>query len=246
MSGNTEKSTRAGYCGIANMTSTGDVRLRAVIQFCVSLDKTPTQTHKMIKESGNSNCSRSLVFKSHKRFKDGRESIEDYKRVGRSPSVRSTVVRKVRDLINEDRRFTVRILLSDLGISKSTVQRILKEDLNMSKVSARWVPKLLSSDQKAKRVSCSEEFLRRYETEGEAFLDHIVTQDETWLWHYETKAQSSVWKTPNTPPPKKARVNKSGGKHMFVFFMDTRGMLLIHQVPEGRTINAATDFLQLL
>ena len=90
-------------------------------------------------------------------------------------------------------------------------------------------------------MSCSEEFLERYETEGEAFLDHIVTQDETWLWHYdpETKAQSSVWKTPNTPPPKKARVNKSGGKHMFVFFMDRRGMLLIHQVPEGKTINAA-------
>ena len=135
------------------MTSTGNVKLRAVIQLCVSLDKTPTQTHKMIKESGNSNCSRSLVFKWHKRFKDGRESIEDDERVGRSPSVRSTVVRKVRDLINEDRRFTLRILSSDLGISKSTVQRILKEDLHMRKVSARWVPKLLSSDQKAKRVS---------------------------------------------------------------------------------------------
>ena len=128
------------------MTSTGDLRLRAVIQFCVSLNKTPTQTHKMIKESGNPNCSRSLVFKWHKRFKDGRESIEDDERGGRSPSVRSTVVRKVRDLINEDRRFTVRILSSDVGISKSTVQRILKEDLNMSKVSARWVPRLLSGD----------------------------------------------------------------------------------------------------
>ena len=54
------------------------------------------------------------------------------------------------------------------------------------------------------------------------FLDRIITTDETWLWHFdpETKAQSSVWKTPGTPPPKKAGVNKSGGKHMFVFFMD--------------------------
>ncbi|KAH3838293.1 hypothetical protein DPMN_111701 [Dreissena polymorpha] len=46
----------------------------------------------------------------------------------------------------------------------------------------------------------------------------------------------SVWKTAASPPPKKTRVMKSGGKH--IFFMNRRGMLLIHQVPDGQTINA--------
>ncbi|MES9881797.1 MAG: hypothetical protein ABW185_13045 [Sedimenticola sp.] len=70
---------------------------------------------------------------------------------------------------------------------------------------------------------------------------HIITTDETWLWHFdpERKAQSEVWKTPNSPPPKKARVSKSGGKHMFVFFMDRKGMILCHAVPEGQNVNAA-------
>lgn len=117
------------------------------------------------------------MFKWHGRFKDGRQSIEDDERCGRSPSVRSTMVRKVKDMIYQDRRFTVRSLSSELGISKDTVHRILKEDIHISKVSARWVPRLLSDDQMAKRVSCSEEFLERYEANGDAFLDRIVTQD---------------------------------------------------------------------
>ena len=110
----------------------------------------------------------------------------------------------------------------------------------MSKVSARWVPRLLSDEQKATSVECSTEFLNRFEMEGDQFLANIITIDETWIWEYdpETKAESSVWKTPRAPPPKKARVCKSSVKHMFVFFMDRRGMLLGHRVPDGQTVNA--------
>ena len=221
------------------MTSTGDVKLRSVIQFCESLGKTPTQTYDLVQKAGKYKCCRSIVFQWHKEFREGRESVEDKKRCGRPASYRNSLVNDVKARIAEDRRFTVRTLASDLDCSKDTVLRILK-DLNMSKVSARWVPRLLTVDQKAHRVTSSSEFLSRYDAEGERFLNRIVTQDETWLWHYdpETKADSSVWKTPGTPPPKKARVLRSGGKHMFVFFMDKQGMILIHRVPEGQTINA--------
>ena len=111
----------------------------------------------------------------------------------------------------------------------------------MSKVSARWVPRLLNDHEKQVRVERSREFLERYRRDGTSFLDRIITTDETWLWHFdpESKIQSSVWKTPQTPPPKKARVNKSGGKHMFIFFLDRQGMILQHRVPVGQTVNAS-------
>lgn len=224
------------------MTSKGDVKLRATIQFCQASGKTPTQTYIMIQDAGIvKKCCRSLVFKWHKEFKDGRESIEDKTRCGRPGSLNPSLEQGVRDMLAKDRRFTVRTISSELGAAKTTVHRILTENLHMKKVSARWVPRLLSDEQKARRVECSLEFLNRYEQEGDQFLDNIITMDETWLWEYdpETKAESSVWKTPNTPPPKKARVCKSGGKHMFVFFMDRRGMLLVHRVPDGQTINAS-------
>ena len=72
------------------------------------------------------------------------------------------------------------------------------------------------------------------------FLQRIVTTDETWLWFHdpETKEQSAVWKRSDSPPPKKARVSKSGGKIMFIMFADIRGMILMHAVPKGATVNA--------
>ncbi|WAR29180.1 hypothetical protein MAR_002748 [Mya arenaria] len=48
-----------------------------------------------------------------------------------------------------------------------------------------------------------------------------------------------VWKRSLSPPPKKARISKSAKKFMFIFFMDSAGMLLQHAVPADSTVNAA-------
>lgn len=223
------------------MASTGDVELRSVIKFCVGLGKSPVETLKLIRSSETMNsCSVPVVYKWHKRFRDGRKSTEDDPREGRPCVVKMTVKDKVKDMIRTDRRMTVRSIAQELGVSCSTVHDVLTKELGMSKVSSRWVPRLLTAEEKERRVQCSSVFLQRYAAEGDAFLDRIVTTDETWLHHYdpETKAQSSVWKTPRTPPPKKARVQKSCGKEMFIFFMDRHGMILQHRIQEGRTVTA--------
>jgi hypothetical protein len=50
----------------------------AVIKFCVDIGKTPTDTQKFLKQSEkHSKVSRSLIFKWHKRFADGRDSLAD-------------------------------------------------------------------------------------------------------------------------------------------------------------------------
>lgn len=223
------------------MTSTGDVELRSVIKFCVGLKKTPAETLKLIQESSTlPSCGKTFVYKWHERFRNGRLSVNDDDRTGRPSTVITSKIDSVRDIIRKDRRSTVRTIADALDMSRTTVHQILTVELGMSKVSARWVPRLLSMEEKQRRVHCSNEFIQRYETEGDEFLDRIVTTDETWLYYYdpETKAQSSVWKTPRTPPPKKARVQRSLGKEMYIFFMDRQGMILQHRVPSGRTVNA--------
>ena len=89
--------------------------------------------------------------------------------------------------------------------------RILSDNLGMHRVCARWVPRLLKVEEKQKRNSCSKEFLRLLRSGQEEFLNRIITTDETWLQHYdpEGKRESSVWKTPGTPPPKKAKVSNT-------------------------------------
>ena len=224
------------------MASNSNVELRSVVKFCVALQKSPTETLRMIKSTGKyEKCSPSFVYKWHSRFKSGRESVEDDIRSGRPAVVSCSIKNSVKEMVTNDRRTTVRVMANELGVSCSTVHEILTEELGMSKVSARWVPRLLKDSEKERRVQCSELFLRRYDSEGDEFLDRIITTDETWLHHFdpETKVMSSVWKTPNTPPPKKARVQKSAGKHMFIFFMDRHGMILQHRVPDGQTVTAA-------
>ena len=69
-------------------------------------------------------------------------------------------------------------------------------------VSARWVPRLLTPEEKMKRVEASRRFLMQARRVRK-FLDRVITTDETWLYYFELegKRESRVWKTPGTPPP---------------------------------------------
>lgn len=89
------------------------------------------------------------------------------------------------------------------------------------------------------RVRACPDFLRRDEADG-TFLLCIITTDETWLHYFEPegKRHSSLWKTPGNPPPNKARMMKSLRKNMFIVFLDCHGMLLVHAILVGQTVNA--------
>ena len=113
-----------------------------------------------------------------------------------------------------DWRVTIHELCSELDMGYGTVHRILKDELNMSRVSACWVPQLLKNHEMEGRVMDSKTFLRWFENEGDAFLNGIITTDETWLFYYdpETKQQSSQWKSSNSHPPKEGKNVQVHGK----------------------------------
>jgi hypothetical protein len=50
---------------------------------------------------------------------------------------------------------------------------------HLKKKSAKWVPKLLSKDQKQERVWACKEFVTAIQGHSMAMLDYIVTADET-------------------------------------------------------------------
>ena len=84
-----------------------------------------------------------LVFKWHKRFAERWTGESDCK-LDRTTEINSQIVNHVRDVIDTDRRLTVREISEDIGISKTSVHRILHEALGMSRVCARWFPLLLT------------------------------------------------------------------------------------------------------
>ena len=224
------------------MTPEGKSFSRNVIKFCVQLGKNPTETLEMFGQAGEgTNVSRALVFKWHKRFRDGRGSCNDNERSGCPTSVTTeSNVSHVRDKLDQDRRITLTQLSEDLSISYGSVHNIVHKKLEMSRVCARWVPRLLKDHEKIRRIEESKKFLRRYKTEGRAFLNRIITVDETWISNFdpESKQMSMQWRRSKSPPPKKARVCKSCIKHMFIIFFDSRGIILSHMVPRGISVNA--------
>jgi len=72
------------------------------------------------------------------------------------------------------------------------------EGSSMRKLSARWVPRLLTPDNKRNRETTSEQCLTLFKRNSKEFLCRFMTVDETWIHWYtpETKEQSKQWTSP--------------------------------------------------
>jgi len=126
-------------------------------------------------------------------FKRGDFSTCDAPRPGLPETVTTPeIIDQIHDIILEDRRISVKSIAEQLGISLERVGSIIHEDLDMRKLSAKWVSKCLNANQKVNGASLLSNFW--------IFLGAIqmiscrarfVTMDETWLYHYnpETKQQ---------------------------------------------------------
>lgn len=172
-------------------------------------------------------------------FKRGRSSCEDDQRSGRpSCSVTEEDVKKFENLVLEDRRITIKQLAEILKISFGSIQSILTDSLGFRKVSARWVPRMLTDENKRRRLEISKRNLEMLQRDPDQFCRRVVTMVETWVHHFdpETKRQSMSWKRPSSPPIKKFRVAPTAGKVMASVFWDSEGILLIDYLPKGQTI----------
>jgi hypothetical protein len=59
-------------------------------------------------------------------------------------------------MVLDDRRMKVREMTETIGISKERVGYILHEELDMKKLCARWVSRLLTADKKRSLMEISE------------------------------------------------------------------------------------------
>ena len=100
-------------------------------------------------------------------------------------------------------------------------KKILTTDLNRRRVSAKFVPRVLTIEQKQQLLSFSLE-LSDHAASDSSFLGNIITGDETWVYGYdsETRVQSSQWKSLSSPCAKKSLQSRSNIKVMMTVFFD--------------------------
>uniref|UniRef100_A0A672ZDH7 Mos1 transposase HTH domain-containing protein n=1 Tax=Sphaeramia orbicularis TaxID=375764 RepID=A0A672ZDH7_9TELE len=168
--------------------------LRAVIKYLHKKGMTPKEIHEdMVSTLGKECLAYSTVRKWVAEFKQGRTSTEDDPRSG-CPKTSSSdeQVDAIHCMVLSDRRMTVQQIAKATDISVGSVHHVLTDILGMNKLSARWVPRMLTPEQMLKRVDISRTLLTRFHADPENFQRRIVTQDETWVHHFEPESKLQI------------------------------------------------------
>ena len=144
---------------------------------------------------------RASVFEWHKRFKEGRESVRDDERCGRSKKVNTPeLIGQIKNFMDKDRRVSIETISALFDVSVGKVHTVIREELKMHKICAKFVPRVLREDQKERPCHDRREMIELINSDP-AVLDALVTCDESWIYCYEpeTKRQSSQWKHAGSP-----------------------------------------------
>ena len=131
------------FVGFVNsLTMTERVEQRYCIRFCHKLGDSQSETiHKIQQVFGDDAMGETQIKEWFNRFKNGRTSVESEQRSGRPQTARNAaVVERVENLVRGDRRLTVREIAEEVGISNDSAHEILRADLNMRRVAAKFVP----------------------------------------------------------------------------------------------------------
>lgn len=221
----------------ANFAMSNLVEQRVCLKFCVSNKISCAEALKMLTVAyGDSTMSKTQAYEWYKEFKAGRTVVDDLPRSGRpSTSVTDENIEKVKKIVLEDRRVSIREIAADLGVSFGSVQSVMHDVLGMRRVEARLVPRVLNFLQKQHRIAVAKEMLSL----GQNVIEGIITGDETWVYEYdiETNQQSSEWRFSDEPKPKKPRQSRSKIKVLLTVFFDCRGVVHSEFLPPGQTVN---------
>jgi len=159
-----------------------NMETRAVISFFLFLQgKAPKEIHAILAETLAEHApSYATVKKWVTQFQRDDFSICNAPHPGLPKTVTTPeIIDQIHELILEDRRISAKSIAEHLGISRERVGSITHEDLDMRKLSTKWVPKCLNADQKRQRCQSSEQLSEFFRSDPNDFLSRLVTMDET-------------------------------------------------------------------
>ena len=82
-------------------------------------------------------------------------------------------------------------MVAQTSLSNGSLTKILHNHLCVRKLSSRWIPHLLSDDNKKKRVALCSENLRKFK-ENKWRLGDIITGDESWFYLRNIKKKKRI------------------------------------------------------
>ena len=125
------------------------------------------------------------------KFNSGIDSIQDASRSSRPrTAVTSKNISKVSEILNSDARYTSCAIARMTGISEASTRTILKKNLGLTRKVARWIPHILTNEQKTSRVKMAKKnLLKLYPKFERKVFVNIVAGDETWVHFLNRKGK---------------------------------------------------------
>ena len=95
---------------------------------------------------GESCMNRASAFEWQKRFMESRESVRDDMRCGRSKDLRTPeLIGQIKNFKDKDRRVSIETISSQFDVSVGTVHTLIRDELKMQKIWAKFVLHALGS-----------------------------------------------------------------------------------------------------
>ncbi len=165
----------------------------------------------------------------HREYTNGRTEFWDLARSGRPKTGRSDEnIEGVVEALADDRTQTLEQLALAVDVSHSTVHRILWKDLHLFKKCAKFVPKVLTQENKDRHVQICRVNLDCLRLEPRLF-HHVITGDETYLHLRDPKSKngSRQWLSVQDDRPQKPLQLRGGRntKTLLVVFFDYHGIV---------------------
>lgn len=182
----------------------------------------------------------STIAKWAKLFREGRDDLEDDPRSGHPITMHTKAnIELVKAHIDMDPHATYDEMEAATFINKFTLYQIIHESLKLRKLASRWIPHLLTDENREKRVNACHENLSKFK-EGKWRLCDVVTGDESWFnWKQVGRKQSNKsWVAEGESARTVVKQGRFDSKTMVTIFFRTTGPVIIDCMNKGETITA--------
>jgi hypothetical protein len=197
-----------------------ETKMQAVTFYSCRQGRTGKKFHRKLFDVHNKDsCSLGGVKYWGRQFKGQRSNPHNEVRLGR-PLV--GVSAHIALLLNDESFSSTRHLARRLTVTKEIVKRNLQEVLGFHRSSLKWVPNLLSAEQKSARVEMSRELYNNLIFERQKNFAMVITGDENWYhWSY---TESSMWARSRDDVSTRPLQKNGSAKPMFTMFSAARNL----------------------
>lgn len=228
----------------ASMLSLRDQR--AVVKFLRLKKVDPTEIHKQLSVVlGEGAASYRVIREWMQDLHEGREDLMDQcsrclqggssLSNGVTPTDPAVVV-NLEELLTSDRRISLEMAADLVGVTQHSAQTIITNVLGLKRVCKRWVPRLLTPEQRGGRIATCRELSDRFEAEGEDLVARLVTGEEAFVTYYQPDRRPSS--TSFRQGSDRSKMGNSRFRVLYSIFYDTQGLLLAHPVPDQSAMTA--------